>query len=487
MDRASKLVFAFIFLFALPFAAFGVYALAQTVNHLLTGEGNGPVWLGLLFGIVFSGIGFGLIFLVVFGSRIQRRDLRLRAEHPSEPWLWRKDWAAGRIQSQTRAGMIGAWVFALFWNLISAPIGFAVIPGQVAKNPAVLLGLIFPLVGIFLLIHAIRQTIAYSEFGRTYFEIPSVPGVVGCELKGTIQARFPHSPDHGVHLRFSCVNRVTTGSGNSSSTSERIVWRDEADLNPTQIYPGPAGTSIPVDFRIPRDAQPTAERSPGDRIVWLLEAMADVPGVNYHDIFEVPVFRTQQTPAQPEAEPARYAAQPVTQPPVMTVQVQASGAGTEFFFPAGRNKGFAATSSFFLALFGGVTVAVLYFNVPKIFGVFFGFFALLLLYITLQLWFGTTRVGIGSGVLRLQSGWLGGGKVREFTLGDIQGITDRINSQQGGATGVPYYDIEMQLRSGNKFTLGRTLSNKREAEWLVEEMRRLAGVDTKSMSAGSAV
>jgi len=94
-------------------------------------------------------------------------------------------------------------------------------------------------------------------------------------------------------------------------------------------------------------------------------------------------------------------------------------------------------------------------------------------------------VGIGGCVLRLQTGWLDAGKVREFPLADIQAITDRINSQQGGSTGVPYYDIEMQLRSGKRFTLGRTLSSKREADWLVQEMRRLTGLSASTMSIGS--
>jgi hypothetical protein len=484
-DRSSKIGIVIIFLFALPFAAFGVFALSAAIHQLVTGVGDGPIWLPLLFGVIFCGVGFGLMSVVVFGSRMYRHDLQLQAEHPSEPWLWRKDWASGRVQSQTRSNMIGAWIMAALWNAASAPILF-IIPRQAAKNPAVLIGAIFPVAGVYLLLRAIRQTIAYMEFGKTYFEMASVPAVIGRELKGMIQARFPHSPDHGVHLRLSCVRRITTGSGNSSSTSEHIVWRDEADLESGQIYPGPAGTTIPVNFRIPWDAEASEKRSPRDATVWLLEAIADVPGVDYHDIFEVPVFRTQQTPAQPEAENGLAASHVTTQPRQMTVEVQTSSAGTEFFFPAARNKGFAATTTLFLLLFTGLTVFLLSVQVPKIFGFGCGFFALLMLYITIQMWFATTRVGIGNGVLRLQAGLLGGGKVQEFRTADIQAITDKISSQQGGATGVPYYDIEMQMKTGRKFTLGRTLRNKRETDWLVQELRRLAGLELKKMVAGSA-
>jgi hypothetical protein len=368
------------------------------------------------------------------------------------------------------------------------PVAFLVLP-QAAKQKGAIayLGLIFPVVGVLLLMRAIRQTIAFAEFGNSYFEMSSVPGVVGRELKGQIQARFPHSPDHGIHLRLSCVNRVTTGSGDSQSTSENIVWRDEADLASAQLCPGPTGTTIPVAFRIPVDAQPTEKRNARDEFVWLLEALADVPGVDYHDIFEVPVFRTQQTPAQPEAE--RFAApepaQPVARPDVVTVEVRQNATGTEFYFPAARNKSFATGTTAFSLIFSSITFFLIY-HAPIIFPLAFGFFSLLLLYITVQLWLGTTRVVIGGGGVTLQEGLLGGGKVRQIALSEIASINDRITAQQGGATGTPYYDIELTLRDGKKLTLGHTLRDKHETRWLVEEMQRRAGVQPKSMTAGMA-
>jgi hypothetical protein len=485
MDRSSKIGLVILFLFAMPFAGFGMWAFSMAIRQLTAGEGNGPVWLPLIFGVVFCGVGFGLMAAALFGSRIHQRELRQEAEHPSQPWLWRKDWAAGRIPSQTRSNMIGAWIFAAIWSLVSAPMLY-VIPQQAAKDPKVYIGAIFPVVGVFQLIRAVRQTLAYTEFGRTYFEMPSIPGVIGRHLQGTIQARFPHSPDHGIHLRLSCVNRVTTGSGDSQSTSEHILWRDEADLTSAQVYPGPAGTAIPIDFRIPWDAPASEKRSPRNETLWLLEAIADVPGVDYHDIFEVPVFRTQQTPAQPDPEAEPVGTHEVTQPRMMTVTVQPSDGGTEFFFPAARNKGFAVSTTLFFLLFAGATFFLLYVGIPKIFAIFCGFFALLLFYFTVQMWFATTRVVIGNGILRLQSGLLGGGKVKEFPASDIQSIASKITAQQGGATGTPYYDIEMRLHAGRKFTLGNTLRDKRETDWLVYEMNRLTGLNLQHRAAGSA-
>jgi len=88
---------------------------------------------------------------------------------------------------------------------------------------------------------------------------------------------------------------------------------------------------------------------------------------------------------------------------------------------------------------------------------------------------------MGSGGVTLQAGLLGGGKVRRIALSEIASISDRITLQQGGTTGVPYYDIELTLRDGKKLTLGRSVRDKHETEWLVEEMRRLAGVQTMTV------
>ncbi len=489
MNRSTKLGILILCLFALPFALFGLFALSQAIRILSgTSAGNSPFWLPLLFGIVFSTVGFGLISLAIFGAKRVQRQQRLQVEHPAEPWLWREDWAQGRVKSQSKSNTIAAWVFAIFWNVVSMPAAILAGP-QIAKqkNAAGFIVMIFPVVGVFLLIRAIRQSIALFEFGNTYFEMSSVPGVVGRELKGQIQARFPHSPDHGIHLRFSCVNRVTTGSGKSQSTSDNILWRDEAELSSAQFYPGPTGTTIPVSFRIPFDAQPTEKRSARDEFVWLLEALAEVPGVNYHDIFEVPVFRTAQTPAQSEAEKFATPApsQSVTRPNAMTVEVRQTAGGAEFYFPAARNKGFATSLTVFLLTFSAITLFLIH-HAPFIFPLAFGFFSLLLLYIALQLWLGTTRITIGSSGMTVQAGWLGGGKVRQIALSEIATISDRISAQQGGGSGTPYYDIELALRDGKKITLGRTVRDKHETVWLVEEMTRLACGPPKSMSAGTA-
>jgi len=282
------------------------------------------------------------------------------------------------------------------------------------------------------------------------------------------------------------VNRVTTGSGDDQTTRENIVWRGESDLSSAQLYPGPAGTTIPVNFHIPWDAHPTEKRAPRDEIVWQLEALANVPGVDYHDVYEVPVFRTQQTPAHPGAEDTTTAVPAAARPSALTVEITQGAQGTEFYFPAARNKGFAAGITVFLLIFSSVTYFLAGSRAPFIFPAAFGLFALLLLYISVQMWLGTTRVGIGNGALIVQDGFLGGGKIRRLAFSEFASISSKITSQQGDASGTPYYDIELNLRTGRKVTLGRTLKKKQEVDWLMEEMRRLTGLEPRVQAAATA-
>ncbi len=490
-NRATALGFLLICLFGLPFAGFGLFALSQAFRLLGAPPGGPPFWYPLVFGVVFCSVGFGLMFLALTGRKRYARQQNLQREHPTEPWLWRADWAAGRVKSKTEGTMIGSWVGTILWNLISWPVAIFVVPAAVRqKGPVAYIALFFPAIGILLLVSAIRQSIAFREFGKTFFEMASVPGVVGRELKGSIQARFPHSPDHGVSLRLSSAHRYTTGSGDNQTTHENILWRTEAELNSGQLCPGPTGTTIPVAFRIPVNAQPTERVDPRDEFLWLLEATANVPGVDYHDVFEVPVFRTKDTPTEAEEEAGETAfgvhAPEALRPAQLIVRVRQIAEGTEFYFPAARNKSFAVSTTVFAAIFGGIAYGLTYTRAPFIFPLAFGLFAVLIGYITVQMWFGTTRVVIGNS-LTSQSGLLGGGKVRQTAFSDVASISDKITAQQGGGTGTPYYDIEMMLRDGKKLTLGRTLRDKRETEWLVCEMRRLTGLDNKkSMTASTA-
>jgi len=461
----------FLTIFALPFCGFGLLALVKGLTAAQQGTSQ---WALIFPGALFSLIGFGLIAAVVFGSRYLAAEQKIQAEHPGEPWLWRDDWSHGRADSKTKSSMLAAWLIASLWMLVSAPILFVIPKEQFEREPKTFFALLFPIAGIFLISWALRQTMRRLEFGKTYFEMPIVPLVVGREARGTIQARFSNIPQNGVTLKLTCIRRITTGSGDNRSTSERILWREEKTLPAEQLIAGPIGTSIPVSFAVPQDAQATDTTNSNDAILWVLEADADVPGVDYKDLFEVPVFRTKDTPTAPQV--AAWGSLAISKPAHPTIVVRPSAEGrTEFYFPSARNKGFAFGVTIFSLVWSGAIVLMIALHAPFIFPVFFSLFDALMIFITLDLWMGSSTVIFNQGELRVRSGLVGQGRIQEVPFSEIGEIRSAITSQQGGATGTPYYDIQLIKTDGKKLTLGKTIRDRQEVDWLVAEMKRLAG------------
>lgn len=440
----------------------------------------------LAFGLTFSAIGFGLLATVVYGPRKVKEAQRRQQANPDQPWLWREDWAHGRANSQTKSEMIRAWIFAILWNLISTPILFVVPQQQLEKQPASLVALAFPLIGIALLVWAARETLRWFEFGKTSFEMASVPCVIGRDVRGAIQTHFGRPPSHPVHLKLTCVNRIVTGTGKEQTTQEKIVWCEEKDVSPEELSPGPEGTSIPVRFHLPVDARQTDTTNSRNSIHWQLEAEVDVPGVDYEDIFELPVFRTRDTPSTEIQETsANTEIAPHDFSPTIQVRDTADGR-TEFYFPPARNVAFASGLTTFSAIWGGALWFLIAKRAPFIFPLAFGAFELLMLYGSLQLWLGTSRVTIGSGELRVRSGILGSGRTRTIPFSEIAKIQTAITAQQGGGSGTPYYDIQLVQTTGIQTTLGKTVRNKHEAESLAHQMQNLIFPKSRAMTAGSA-
>jgi len=78
----------------------------------------------------------------------QSEEERLKAEHPDKPWLWRKEWRKGEVKGSARLEAIMLGVMALAFLGLSLPATLA-IPDEVKKgNYAILLVLLFSVVGL---------------------------------------------------------------------------------------------------------------------------------------------------------------------------------------------------------------------------------------------------------------------------------------------------------------------------------------------------
>jgi hypothetical protein len=432
-----------------------------------------PMLLGLM-PLVFVFIGGGGIFWAIWYAKNAKRRAAILAS--GFPWQVRADWAAGRVQSSTKSRMVFLWVVAVLWNSFTLPLLFLLSGDADRNNPGIWIALIFPISGFGLLAAAVHATLRWRKYGRSVFEMTSVPGVIGGALEGNICLGQLLRPEGGCHLHLRCLRRLITGSGKGRSTTESVLWETEHETTGGML------DVIPVLFAIPPEAQSTDDANPNDQIIWRLIATAKVPGIPLQLPFDVPVFNVEPTAQQIAAGERARAAERIERagyhPPAESrIVVQASGrGGREFIFPAGRNPGAASGLTFFLLLWTGAIWLQLHFKAPLIFPIVSSLVELFFIWGVLSLWFRRTRVVIESGTLTVTSNVLGLSWKRTAATGDIERIFTAVGMSSGNSV---YRDIKVAVRGGTTFYAGTKLKDSREAEWLAAEMAKAAGLSSQ--------
>lgn len=452
-------------LFAVPFAGFGVFALVLGVRELSRGKVKDGLFLGM-FGLVFSGVGFGLMAAAVYGARNSKKQQALQQSHPDEPWRWRTDWAEGRIEAGTRAAVLFPWIFALFWNGVSSGVWF-VLPRELARgNRLVLIALLFPLIGVGLLIWAVRATIRFRRFGKSFFELASTPVPIGGQIAGLISTQHPLEDAESVKLRLACVRREQSGD----STTEHLLWEDEKTLEADAIR---TTGGIPVFFNIPADAQPASPTLSLPRVIWRLQASAKVPGVDYAAQFELPVFQVAGTggssaPVEDPTERWQKDAGQFRLDPKSRIRVQAAIRGeNEFIFPAARFPGVGIGLTVFFFLWSGFLWILIAMKAPLIFRIVWSLFDVLLFAWLVGIWFGSSRVVAGSSELVVHRHWLFIRRKKSLPASEIKEVTTAIGMTAGSKA---YYDLKAITLDGKKIKLASMIESKREAEWLAGQI-----------------
>lgn len=424
-----------------------------------------------IFIVTFGGVGFGLVIGGLWSLRKAREVGQLRVEHVDTPWLWKPEWAEGAIHSSSKAQMGFVLAFATFWNVIALPISFFVIADVVIQkgDHEALFVLIFPAIGLLLALWAVYAVLKWLKYGDSVFRMAEVPGVIGGKLSGVVEVAAKVRPDDGFHLALSCINRVTTGSGKSRSTTEHVLWQDTRTMAHELSERDPTATSIPIAFGIPYDSRETDGSDSNNEIVWRLEVKAATPGVDYQVQFEVPVFKTEasspdfvldETPLAPylaEADPLRD-----LQATGVQVTPLTSG-GVRVDFPPARNKSLAMGTTIFFFIWTAVVVAMFKFGAPIFLPIIFGAIDFLLLWGVLNLWFASSRVEAKFQVLEFSSGLFGG---RNQTLYFEQ--LDKLETAQDlQAGGKLYYSIKATTTDGKTHTLAKHVEGLQPAQALV--------------------
>jgi hypothetical protein len=470
--------------FFLPFAIAGVIMLVISLRRIAQGNWRESLLLAGG-GVLFGGVAVAYLTAMWAGRRKLQEQTELRSTNPDQPWRWQQDWVEGRIDDSSRGTLWTSWAFAVCWNMIGFPSGYLGVQAALRQGqPGGYVALVFPLVGTGLLVWAVRATIRYRKYGVSRLELTTIPAVIGHSLAGTVRVSTTVESQEGFLATLSCVRRVTSGSGKNRSTSETLLWQDERPAAGTGTRDAAGwGTEVPVQFRIPAEVEPCGLRDPNNRVLWRLTLSATVPGVDYASVFDVPVFRTPASAEPPTDSEMRLADEQARavaeyrQPADSRIRVTARSQGAEIVFPLARNPAAATGVTAFTLIWGGICWGLVHYKAPLLFPAVFGLFELFLLWMSLDLWLGISRVTACPGVLVLAQGI--GFPVRERTVrsAEIADVVAAIGMQAGA---IPYYDVVIRRKDGKKMTAGRSVRDKLEAEWLAVTIKKALALPTSA-------
>ena len=364
---SNRLLYALSMLFALPFLGGGGLALLQGIRQYGTGQ-NAIVLI--VVGAVCIAIGLLVMWGLRSAASANAKSEALEAQYPGKPWMWREEWVNRSIRDSNRLGAIGMWIFAFFWNAIAIPMAVLIAPSELAKeNYAALLILIFPLVGIFVLIAAIYQTLRSIRFGTSMCHLQNVPIVPGRKFRGDVEIGNDTTPEDGYHFRVASLQALTTGTGKNRSTTEHTLWDEEIEVDAAAAMRSPTGVRVPFELATPADGHTTDESDSSNRYFWRLYATAQFAGVDYAAQFQIPVFQTGEAVDGSEfaAFEQRHRSEAVRHELSPSSGVEVSPrpeGGEEFRIQAKKTIGGMLRSLLFLVILNAALAALIHYNAP---------------------------------------------------------------------------------------------------------------------------
>ena len=344
------------------------------------------------------------------------------------------------------------WIFVAFWNGIIFTILFAVKKDN-GTTPRTLLAVCSPfiLAGIFLFWMALSGTLRTIHYRSLVLRLDA-PGVVGGRMTGTIQGAAGMLND-GMSVRLSCWRRSRL-----SDSSDDMLWEDVEDVPRGSVMQSPVGATVPFRFDIPYECEPTG--ADDDHVYWRIELRTRVRTAAA--TFRVPVHRNERS--SPEVTEKSLRPRAVAQPPYSQLGVaRAVDGGIEVRFP---RPGWIWKWWLFTIV---VAIAGFAAAPPQFYAIVIGAVLFLILIIQLGVAFTPRLLRAGRDELRMRflSPLRGAKVMRPAEIADF--VTKYDN-------GTRKYDVAVQRADGGTDPwLMITAADKREAEWLAQELRAAIG------------
>ncbi len=186
------------------------------------------------------------------------------------------------------------WLFAVLTSSVSWSLLMAV-PDELEKgNHLVWIGLVFPLIGLFVLGKAIRMTLELHRYGHIELMMDPFPGSIGRHVGGSLAVKRHEGQDTVYRIGLECVHTYV-GRRRRGHPGESIRWAEEGTAKVESLV---QGVRLSFRFDVPDDLPEADIDQKGSYYHWRLRLRADVPGVNLDRTYNIPVFRTGKSSDQ---------------------------------------------------------------------------------------------------------------------------------------------------------------------------------------------
>ena len=434
----------------------------------------GMIGFKSIFVFVFGGVGFGLIYAAF---RTPKKTDATLPQYADTPWLLNDKWQTDTIRSSSKATMWAAWGFALFWNLISAPLPFVLFDEVTNKqNYIALVGLLFPLVGIGLLWWAIARSLEWRRFGPAPFRMDPFPGSIGGHVGGAIDLNLPFDPQARFQLTLTNIYSYESGSGKHRSRKETAEWQDKLVAH---AEPSSSGTRLTFRFDVPEELNESdAQRDGKSYHLWRLNLNAVLDGPDIDRDYEIPVYATAQQSRWVSATAARNARGEQDKiddaAVIKAVNIRSGAVGRELVYPMGRNLGSSLVGFIIGGIFAGAGGFLIVSEGQTLFGGVFGFVGSAIAIGSLYMMFNSLEVSQDGMSIRTVRRILGVPiKRRSMRRNDFVRFSRSTSMQsQSGNKHVVYYSIQAVDHQGNELTIGESFRGDNEADAAIRMLSR---------------
>lgn len=431
-----------------------------------------------IFLFVFGGAGLGMI---VWAFKAPRQKDASDPAYSGRPWTMNDAWQTPTIKSNSKTTMYLMWGFAAFWNLISAPLPFLLYREVVEKrNYIALLGLLFTLVGICLVVWAIRSTLEWRRFGPAPVTLDPFPGAIGGHVGGTIDLNLPYEPAAKVLLTLTNIHNYESGSGKNRSRQERAMWQDRQIAH---LETGPKGTRLSFRFDVPHGLDESdADQTGNDYHLWRLNLKAELPGTDMNRDYEIPVYATGERSrhiSQRSIDSARSRTEQGDDQAVrQAIRMRTDIDGKQMLYPMGRHLGSAFAGMLVGAIFAGAGWWLMFGQGQPILGAVFGGIGLLVILASLYAVLNSLEVIKTASDVQSVRRFLGVPLRRHrMRVDQIHELTKKsAYKTQSGNKHTVYYSIYASDGQGNRMLVGEGFRGKSEAEAAIRFLSRELGI-----------